>query len=519
MIPVLDSRRMRAADAAAIRAGVPSEVLMENAAAALCAELRRAHPGWRRVAVLCGPGKNGGDGLAAARLLALSGVSPSILTLRDPEQYTGDPAVNAARARAVGLSLTTLDQPRGFAALSRALEDCDGVVDALFGTGLSRALSGAARRAVLRVNASGRAAIAADVPSGLSADTGEVPGPAVRAERTVAFAAPKPCHVLPPASGHCGRVTVADIGIARRILEARGARVLLTEAEDVRALLPARPIESNKGDFGRLAVIAGSRGKAGAAILAARGALRAGAGLVTVFCAESLAPLVVAALPEAMTEALPESGGALAASAAGPLRRALSRFDAAIVGPGLGVSDETVAFLEALLPASRLPVLVDADGLNAFEGRAGSFRRHRGPRVLTPHPGEAGRLLKTSARAVQADRFGAARRLARASGAVVLLKGARTLVAERTGKILVNPTGTPLLAVGGTGDVLAGLIGALLAGGLAAADAAFAGAWLHGAAAEALEEERGDAGLLARDLADAVPAARRDLRREPGAPE
>ncbi len=519
MIPILDSRRMRAADEAAIRAGTPSEVLMENAAAALCVELRRAHPGWSRVAVLCGPGKNGGDGLAASRILALAGVAPSVFTLKDPVQYSGDPAVNLSRARAVGVTATPLTDARGFAALSRALGDCDGVVDALFGTGLSRALSGGARRAVTRVNASGRAVVAADVPSGLSADTGSVLGPAVRAERTVAFGAPKPCHLLPPASGYCGRLIVADIGIPGRILGGRGAQEFLVEAEDIRALLPPRPLESNKGDFGRLAVVAGSRGKAGAALLAARGALRGGAGLVTVFCAESIAPLVVASLPEAMTEPLPETGGTIAASAAKTVVRALARFDAAAIGPGLGTSADTVAFLEALLRDSRLPMLVDADGLNAFVGRPGFFKRRRGPLVLTPHPGEAGRMMGRSAGAIQGDRFGAARTLARATGSVVLLKGARTLVAERDGRITANPTGTPLMATGGSGDVLAGLIGALLAGGLAPAEAARAGAWLHGAAGEELESVLGDAGLLVRELADAVPAARLRLRRPPPAAE
>src|SRR5262245_41644826 len=205
---------MRAADEAAIRAGTPSEVLMENAAAALCAELRRAHPGWTRVAVLCGPGKNGGDGLAASRILALSGVAPSVFTLKDPNDYSGDPATNLSRAKAVGITPTPLTNARGFSTLSRALADCDGIVDALFGTGLSRALSGAARSAVTRVNASEKGVVAADVPSGVSADAGSIPGPAVRAERTVAFGAPKPCHFLPPASGLCGRLIVADIGIS-----------------------------------------------------------------------------------------------------------------------------------------------------------------------------------------------------------------------------------------------------------------------------------------------------------------
>src|SRR5262249_49621698 len=245
VIPILDSRRMRAADAAAIRAGTPSEVLMENAAAGLCAELRRAHPYWRRVVVLCGPGNNGGDGLAAARLLALAGVAPSVFTLRDPEAYEGDPAVNASRLRAVGVSMAPLTDGRGFGALSRSLAECDGVVDALFGTGLSRALTGAARRAVLRTNAAGKAVVSADVPSGLPADAGALLGPAMKAERTVAFGAPKPCHVLTPASGYCGRLAVVDIGIPRRMLEARQARELLVEKSDVLALLPPRPVESN----------------------------------------------------------------------------------------------------------------------------------------------------------------------------------------------------------------------------------------------------------------------------------
>jgi ADP-dependent NAD(P)H-hydrate dehydratase / NAD(P)H-hydrate epimerase len=515
VIPILDSRRMRAADAAAIRAGTPSEVLMENAAAGLCAELRYAHPGWRRVVVLCGPGNNGGDGLAAARLLALSGVAPSVFTLRDPEAYEGDPAVNASRLRAVGVSMAPLTDRRGFGALSRSLAECDGVVDALFGTGLSRALTGAARRTVLRTNASGKAVVSADVPSGLPADGGALLGPAVRAERTVAFGAPKPCHVLTPASGYCGRLAVVDIGIPRGMLEARGIREFLVEKSDVLALLPPRAVESNKGDFGRVAIIAGSRGKAGAAALAARAAIRGGAGLVTVFCVESIATHLLASLPEAMTEPLPESGGAIAASAAGPLRSALARFDAAVVGPGLGTSRETIRFLEDVIAGTRLPMLVDADGLNAFAGRPAFFRRRRGPLVLTPHPGEAGRLLGKTAKAVQEDRFGAARRLARSSRSVTLLKGARTLVAEPDGRLTANPTGTPLMATGGSGDVLSGLIGALLGGGLSPAEAAYAGAWLHGAAGEALEAALGDAGLLAHELADAVPAARRDLRRPP----
>jgi NAD(P)H-hydrate epimerase len=286
----------------------------------------------------------------------------------------------------------------------------------------------------------------------------------------------------------------------------------LTERSDVRTILAPRPLESHKADFGRLAIVAGSRGKAGAAILAARGALRGGAGLVTVFCPESLEGLVVGALPEAMTSALPEASGGLAERGAPDLLRALAGFDAAVVGPGLGTAPGTVRFLEALLLAARLPVVADADALNAFAGRLSSFAKRQGPTVLTPHPGEAARLLSVSTSAVQSDRRGSARLLARRGRAVAILKGAHTLVAAPTGELAVNPTGTPLLATAGSGDVLAGLVGALLAGGLDPRRAAVAGTWLHGAAADALGPSLGDAGLLAHEAADAVPGVRAALR-------
>ncbi len=503
---------MRTADAATIRRGTPPDALMENAAAALCRILERSYPDWARVVVACGPGNNGGDGLAAARMLEQSGIGVRLFTLSDPAAYRGDAAANLARALSFGLVPVCLDSRGGFDVLRRALAEADGVVDALFGTGLGRPLEGGARRAVEAINRSGRPIVSADIPSGLFAEGGAVAGPAVRAAVTVAFGAPKLCHVLPPASGFCGRLVVVDIGIARATLEHGARRVWLAEASDARSLLPARPLESHKADFGRLAIVAGSRGKAGAAVLAARGALRAGAGLVTVFCAESLEGLLVAALPEAMTSGLPESNGALAARGARALLDALAGFDAAVIGPGLGSSAETILLLETVLAGARVPVVADADALSAFSGRPGFFAGRRGPTVLTPHPGEAARLLGTTSAKVQSDRLAAVRSLARKSGAVVVLKGAHSLVAEPSGGIAVNPTGSPLLATAGSGDVLAGIIGALLAGGSGPREAAVAGTWLHGAAADSLAPFLGDAGLLAHEVADAVPRVRAALR-------
>jgi NAD(P)H-hydrate epimerase len=517
VIPILDARRMRAADRAAIRGGVPSDRLMENAAEALVEELVRAGSWEETVVVVCGPGNNGGDGLAAARLLAGRGIPVAVFTLGDPDAYRGDAARNAARARAAGLQLTPIARAGTGTALARILSKAGAVVDALFGTGLTRPLTGRAARIVEAINKAGRLVVAADLPSGLSADSGRLLGPAVRAGLTVAFGAAKPAHVFWPARGYCGRVVVRDIGIPARELGS-GTKLSLVEARDIRAWLPARPSDSHKGTFGRLAIVAGSRGKSGAAVLTARGALRAGAGLVTVFCPASIESMIVAALPEAMTRGLAEEDGALAAAASGPLLEALGDFDAAVAGPGLGTARGTVRVVEELM-AVGCPLLLDADALNAFGGRARRLSRRRSPTLLTPHPGEAARLLGTTGAAVQADRLAAVTKLARASGAVVLLKGASSLTGVPSGRVTVNPTGTPLMATAGSGDVLAGAAGALLAGGCPAERAAIAAAYLHGSAGERLSRTLGDAGLLARELADALPPARRALGEAPDGEE
>ena len=517
MIPVLGSREMRRADAAAIRAGTPSLTLMENAAAALTEETLAAFPGWRRVVVVCGPGNNGGDGLAAARLLREAGVDVRVFSLRDPGELRGDAAMNFARAEDLGIAVVPLTGRGALGGLSRELENADGAVDALFGTGLSptRGLTGVAARVVRALAASGVPVVSADVPSGVSADGGAIPGPAVRAALTVTFAAPKLCHVLPPARGLCGRVVVRDIGISRELLETSGRRAALrmTEGSDVLRILAPRRSDSNKGDFGRLAIVAGSAGKAGAAVLAARGALRAGAGLVTVFAIPAVQAAVVASLPEAMTSELPERDGAISAKAGKFLRKALRDFDAAVLGPGLTVTAHTRSALRDALEV-RIPMVVDADALNAFAGEPDAFAGRSSKRaatILTPHPGEMGRLLSLSASRVQADRVGAVRRLAKLARCVAVLKGEGTLIAAAAGPVIVNPTGTPLLAAPGSGDVLSGIVGAFLAGGASAADAAWSAAWLHGAAGERLARRLGDTGLLASELADALPRARREI--------
>jgi NAD(P)H-hydrate epimerase len=512
VIAIFDSREMKAADAAAIRRKIPSLSLMENAAGGVADAVRRRFPEWRNVVVVCGPGNNGGDGFAAARLLQGS-AKVRVFSLRAADALRGDAAVELGRARDAGIEIESLEEPSGFDALARALSRADGVVDALFGTGLDRALEGAARRAVDAINGARRPVIAVDVPSGLSADTGGLPGAAVRATVTVALALPKHCHAFPPARRLCGELLVHDIGIPEDITAPAGHRLHLATRDGVRQLLPPRSRDVHKGDAGRVAIVAGSRGKTGAAVLAARGALRAGAGLVTVLCPESLEKVVVAALSETMTRGLPERSGGLASEAGAEVAAELERYDAAVVGPGLGVAPGTVSAIEEVVARAKIPLVLDADGLNAFAGRGAKLTGRSGPTVLTPHPGEAGRLLGRGAEDVQADRPGSARELARETGACVLLKGEASLVATPDGRVVVNSSGTPLLASAGTGDVLSGVVVALLAAGLSPPDAAAAGAWLHGAAGERLEERLGDAGLLAHEVADAVPLVRSELHR------
>ena len=501
---ILTSAQMASVDRAAQRKEkIPSLFLMERAAEGIVALAADLFPGARRVAVLCGPGNNGGDGLAAARIFHARGIAATIVTLENPERFRGDALANwkAARER----ELPAVPARAG----GRPIADADLLVDALFGTGLSRPLGGAARRLVEAANASGRPIVAVDVPSGLSGDRGDVFGPAIRARATGAIAALKYCHALYPARVLCGEIAIVDIGIPEALIETRSHRFAMIARDAVAPLFPRRDPSAHKGDAGRVAIVAGSRGKAGAGMLAALGALRAGAGLVTIACPESIERGFLARLPEAMTLPLPEEDGALSRDAADALRPLLETCDAAAVGPGLGTGEGARRAVRAVM-RSRVAALFDADALNAFAGNPEAFRR-KAATVITPHPGEAARLLGSSAAAVQTDRPRNAAELARRSRSVAVLKGAGTITASPGGFLWLNPTGSPALAKGGSGDVLAGVGAAFLAQGLEAADAAVAAAFVHGLAGEAAGEERGERGTLASEVADAVAAVLRSF--------
>ena len=514
---ILTSAQMRHIDRrAAVRFGIPEILLMENAGLRLFEFLCATWPDLqrRRVLLLCGRGNNGGDAWVLARHLRNHAVAVRAILFGRPAQVSGSAAVNLRAAARLGLEIETVTGPGSWRRARRRLRDADLLVDGILGTGLSRPVGGLLARAFGEVNASRVPLVAVDVPSGLSGDSGSIPGPALVADHTLTFARPKWPHVFLPARGLCGRVVVADVSIPGAAVAQEGAFLELIRPEAVAATLPARRPESHKGDFGHLLLLAGARGKAGAARMAALAALRAGCGLVTVALPRSLQARLVQGAMEAMTEGLEETTeGTIAASALPRILGLLRGKDAIAIGPGLTTHPETKRLVRALVARVRLPMVLDADGLNAFAGDAALLSGRRRPLLLTPHPGEMGRLLGRSAAEVQADRVGLARGLARRRRCHVVLKGHRTLVASPDGRVGVNSTGNPGLAKGGSGDVLTGFLGGLLAQGLAPESAARAAVHLHGLAADLASARVGETPLLARDVLSEFPRALRRLSR------
>ncbi|HEY7475131.1 MAG TPA: NAD(P)H-hydrate dehydratase [Vicinamibacterales bacterium] len=502
---VLNSRQMRDADRRAIDDfGIPSLQLMEHAGRQVVAQMESSFgklPSMR-VAVLCGKGNNGGDGFVVARTLFDKKIYARAFLIGQIDDVTGDARTNLDRLRALGGDVVEIADARAWAQHRGDVVDSDLIVDALFGTGLNAPLTGLAGTVVADVNASGRPIVAIDVPSGLSGDSHEPIGPAIRATLTVTLATPKLPLVLPPAEALAGKLAVADIGIPpEAIARVEGPWIEMLTTEAMRALVRPRPSGSHKGDYGRVLVVAASRGKTGAAALAAIAALRSGAGLVTVATPASCLPIVAALGAEYMTEPLDESGdGTLASSA---IDRILAiDADVIAVGPGLGQSKSVRAVVQALVVRAQVPLVVDADGLNAFVNGADRLKgRPDAPIVITPHPGEMARLTGLSIEAVQARRLDVAREFAARRRVVVVLKGHRTVIASPDGKTYINMTGNPGMATGGTGDVLTGAIAAWIAQLQDVEKATTLAVHLHGLAGDLAAADEGEVGMIAGDVA------------------
>jgi hydroxyethylthiazole kinase-like uncharacterized protein yjeF len=503
---ILSSSQMRNIDRRATeRFGIPSIVLMENAALAVVDAIETHYPDADRVAIVCGPGANGGDGFAVARHLDNRGVVPVILIVGDRATYSGDSLTNLTICERLGLPIYEIRDSGGVSDALVHASDADVIVDAIFGTGLNRAPEGVHAETIRAIAELRIPVVAVDLPSGANASSTEPFDPCIQAEYTVTFAAPKLCHVFEPAVSYCGEVIVADIGIPDIAIEDELVELALVTPRDVQPFVVPRFATAHKGTYGHLAIVAGSPGRAGAAVMAARGAVRSGAGLVSVATDAATAAIVHAGSVESMTHHF-EIGDLDA------LLPFLTGKAAVVVGPGLRDDDTCYEFVRTLVSRVDLPLLIDASALNAFAGRPADINPNGRPRVITPHPGELARVMGVDTATISRDRIAAARDAARACHCVVVLKGHQTLIAEPDGHVWVNPTGNPGMASGGMGDVLSGIIGALLARNLDVLDAAVVGTYLHGLAGDSLHEDMGDTGLTATDLAEKVPYAVQRVR-------
>ena len=483
MRPVVTAAEMRALDRATIdEIGLPGLTLMETAGRAVARAVTA-----RSVAVVCGPGNNGGDGYVVARVLRDAGVDAVVHLAVDRKAITGDARTHLEIYERAGGVVRAAD--------AAMIAEAELVVDALFGIGSLRPLEGRLAELVAAMNRAGRR-VSIDIPSGLDADTGRVLGACVKADVTVTMGALKVALVSAPGFAQCGVVEVADIGIPAGVLATQGVRAGLVEESDVRGWLrPAAPLD-HKGTRGHALVVAGMPGMRGAGRLAAISALRAGAGLVTLGASGD-----VHADDSVMTRSLE-----------GPLGSLLDHKAAVVIGPGLGQNELAAAWIGEVLAAG-VPAVMDADALNLVAGVTEALAKAAGPIVITPHPGEAARLLGISTAEVEADRLAAARTLAQRTHATVVLKGARTITCDGTlgdEFCSINPTGGPALATGGSGDVLAGVIGGLLAQGIAPADAARAAVWVHGAAGDSV-----GVGMISSDLPVAIAGVLRRIAVSP----
>jgi NAD(P)H-hydrate epimerase len=490
-----DPERMRATDAWAIRErGIPGLELMERAGRGLAdvvGEVAATGP----VAVVCGKGNNGGDGYVAARMLRYEGREVRVLAVAPVDELRGDARINAERVEGI----EAFDAAR--------LDGCAVAVDALLGTGFAGTPHGAVAEAIAALNAAGLPVVAADVPSGVDAAAGVVEGEAVDAAATATFAAAKPGLWINPGKSHAGTVRVIDIGIPEGA-PIEPPDVGLIDDAALLELLPSRASGWTKFTSGHVVVAGGSRGLTGAPTLACEAAQRAGAGYVTACVPASQQPILAGRLLEAMTRALPDDDGAHTAAGAEAVLELAARGGALVVGPGIGRSDGAFAFARDLVARAAVAVVLDADGLNAHAGDLGALTARAAPTILTPHEGELARLLDIDSSAVQARRLEHVRAAAAAAQAIVLLKGDDTLIARPDGFVAVSPGATGALATAGTGDVLSGVIGAMLARDLDPFAAACAGARLHARAGIHAAHEKGVDGVIARDVIEALPFAR-----------
>ncbi|PKM77348.1 MAG: bifunctional ADP-dependent NAD(P)H-hydrate dehydratase/NAD(P)H-hydrate epimerase [Firmicutes bacterium HGW-Firmicutes-15] len=495
---------------------IPGLILMENAGLrvletieGLIGELRNA-----KIIILAGKGNNGGDGLVLGRHLINAGALVDTFLLGEPQNMSSDANINYSILKKMSDSLFPLRVDEDLNRLMIALLSADIIVDAIYGIGFRGSLDDFENRIAQMVNWSQAVVVAVDIPSGVEANTGKIHGIAIKANHTVTFALPKLGLVLDPGRDYVGTLTVADISIPQALLEDDKFKLNLIGEAMVKRLLKPRMPESHKGTYGHALVIGGSTGMTGAVIMTSYAALRTGAGLVTAALPESLVPILEASVMEVMSRALPETSEATISLEALPaIENLLGTVSVCAIGPGMSTYQEANAILRQVLEKSGVPILIDADGLNALAGDTAIFKDRQVPIVITPHPGEMARLTGLTVEEIQQNRLEIARNYAVEWGITVVLKGNKTVVASPSGEVFINMCGNPGMATAGSGDVLSGIILGLMAQGLRPQSAAVAGVYIHGSAGDRAAEILGQRGLIAGDLLNHLPYVLHELEK------
>jgi hydroxyethylthiazole kinase-like uncharacterized protein yjeF len=517
---VVTSAAMREIDKRTIEEyGVPGAVLMERAGLAVVSRIKELF-GRKRVVVVAGPGNNGGDGIVVARELHNEGWDVEAFLVSSSEKLRGDALLQHNFAMKLGVKMRPVEE---FLARDVSVfRKHSIIVDAIFGTGLGKNIMGKILEVTKVINGSGLPVISVDVPSGISSDNGQVMGGAVKADYTVTFGLPKRGHLLYPGAQYTGTLIVEDIGFPREFLASERITTELLEKGDVSRLVPERKKYSHKGDYGHVLIVAGSKGKTGAAFMAAKACLRTGAGLVTIGVPESLADVFQSRVVEEMVLVLPDRGdGSLSAKATNPILDFIDKSARTLaIGPGMGVSTETKKVIKTLIKNARSQMVVDADGINSLGDDKEIFKDAKSPVILTPHPGEMARLIGKAQKAggkgvavgksliqeIEKDRIGTAVRYAKETGTFLVLKGVPTIIATPEGNAFINPTGNAGMAKGGSGDVLTGMISGFLSQIGNPIDSCILGVYMHGLAGDIGASEKGQHSLIATDIIDTIPA-------------
>ena len=507
---LLTSAEMREIDNHTIEVlGIPGIVLMENAARGVCEVIYDRVRGSSAL-VVCGKGNNGGDGLAVARNLYNMGYDVEVILTAPVEELKGDAKKNAEILSALPVPVHVVDSTEKLFELYTFAKECDFIVDGLFGTGLSKPLSGFYAELVDFINRLNKTVISIDIPSGLSADTGQVIGPHVKADYTVTFAFPKVAHVMPPACYSVGEVFVVDISIPEDVPNLLGPDRFLLTVDEVAFTYPIREIMSHKYTYGHVAVIGGSKGKTGAPVMAAQAALRSGAGLVTTIVPSSLNEIFENKLTEVMTIPVEDDGkGFLGIDSLEELLSVVEKgkFSSVVLGPGLGNSPETYELVREFVKECKLPMVIDADGINGLSESPEILKLKEEPVILTPHIGEFSRISGLSKEEILKDLTKVASDFSVHFGVTLVLKSGRTVISTPSGKTYVNVIGNPGMATAGTGDVLAGVVGALVGMGIESEDSAKFGVYLHSLAGDIASKELSQESLVATDLINYLPRA------------